>query len=56
MFLAGARWAREHRSLQALALEVLKELVPRTAGEAARLLDIGIKGETLQRGDEPDEP
>lgn len=50
---AKARWAKEYRAIQAVALKALRELEPKSAGEAARLLDIGIKGEMLQREDEP---
>jgi hypothetical protein len=53
---AKARWAKEYRALQATGLKALRELEPKTAGEAARLLDIGIKGEMLQREGEPDHP
>ena len=52
---ARARWAKEYRTLQAVALKALKTLKPRAAGEAARLLDLGIKGEMLQREEEKDE-
>jgi hypothetical protein len=50
---AQLRWAREYRTLQAVGLEALKTMRPRTAGEAARLLDLGIKGEILQREEDP---
>jgi hypothetical protein len=46
---ARARWAKEYRTLQAKGLKALGGLEPRSAGEAARLLDLGIKGERLQR-------
>jgi hypothetical protein len=49
---ARARWAKEYRTLQAAGLKGLKRLKPRTAGEAARIVDIGIKGERLQREEE----
>ena len=49
---ARARWAKEYRTLQAKGLKALAALEPRTAGEAARLLDIGIKGERLHREEE----
>jgi hypothetical protein len=49
---ARARWAKEYRTLQAKGLKALGTLEPRSAGEAARLLDIGIKGERLQREEE----
>ena len=49
---ARSRWAREFRTLQAVGLRALKTLKPRTAGEAARLIEVGIKGEfLLQRED-----
>ena len=53
---ARARWAKEFRTLQAVGLKALKTLKPRTAGEAARLVEVGIKGEVLQRTGETDEP
>jgi hypothetical protein len=53
---AQMRWAREYRTLQAVGLEALKTMKPRTAGEAARLLDLGIKGEMLQREDDSGKP
>jgi hypothetical protein len=46
---ARSRWAKEYRTLQAAGLKGLKTLKPKTAGEAARIVDIGIKGERLQR-------
>jgi hypothetical protein len=46
---ARVRWAKEYRAIQAAGLKGLKGLEPKTAGEAARLLDIGIKGEMLMR-------
>jgi hypothetical protein len=46
---AKARWAKEYRMLQAKGLKGLKKHEPRSAAEAARLLDLGIKGEMLQR-------
>jgi hypothetical protein len=49
---ARARWAKEYRTLQAKGLKALGALEPRSAGEAARLLDLGIKGERLQREEE----
>jgi hypothetical protein len=49
---ARARWAKEYRTLQAAGLKGLKTLKPKTAGEAARIVDIGIKGERLQREEE----
>jgi hypothetical protein len=49
---AHARWAKEYRTIQAAGLKALKKLEPRTAGEAARMVDIGIKGERLQREEE----
>jgi hypothetical protein len=49
---ARVRWAKEYRTLQAKGLKALTDLDPRTAGEAARLLDLGIKGERLQREEE----
>jgi hypothetical protein len=52
---AHVRWAREYRTLQAKGLKGLQTHEPRTAGEAARLLDLGIKGEMLQRGKEPED-
>jgi hypothetical protein len=52
---ARARWAKEYRTLQAVGLKSLRKLKPRTAGEAARIVDIGIKGELLQREEQDDE-
>ena len=52
---ARARWTREYRVLQSTALKGLRKLTPRTAGEAARILDLGIKGEKLQREEQEDE-
>jgi hypothetical protein len=49
---ARTRWAKEYRTLQAAGLKALKRLQPRTAGEAARLVDVGIRGEALQRENE----
>jgi len=49
---ARARWAKEYRTLQAKGLKALAALEPKTAGEAARLLDVGIKGERLHREEE----
>ena len=49
---ARTRWAKEYRTLQAKGLKALAALEPRTAGEAARLLDLGIRGERLQREEE----
>ena len=46
---ARARWAKECRTLQAVGLKALRILEPKTAGEAARLLEAGIRGEMLQR-------
>ncbi|GAG12998.1 unnamed protein product [marine sediment metagenome] len=51
---ARSRWAREYRTLQAAGLKAFKKLEPRTAGEAARIIDLGIKGEVMQREDEKD--
>lgn len=53
---ARVRWAKEFRTLQAVGLKALKTLKPRTAGEAARLVEVGIKGEVAQRAGEIDEP
>jgi hypothetical protein len=52
---ARARWAKEYRTLQAAGLKGLKTLKPKTAGEAARIVDIGVKGEKLHREDQNDE-
>jgi hypothetical protein len=52
---ARVRWAKEYRTLQAVGLKGLSKLQPRTVGEAARVVDIGIKGEMLQREEQEDE-
>jgi hypothetical protein len=52
---ARARWAKEYRTLQAVGLKGLGKLQPRTAGEAARIVDIGIKGEVVHREEQDDE-
>jgi hypothetical protein len=52
---ARARWAKEYRTLQAVGLKGLSKLQPRTAGEAARIVDIGVRGECAHREQQDDE-
>ena len=52
---ARSRWAKEYRTLQAVGLKGLGKLKPRSAGEAARIVDLGIKGEKLEREVQEDE-
>ena len=46
---ARARWAKTYRAMQAAGLKGLSKHAPRTASEAARMLDIGLKGEIATR-------
>ena len=52
---ARTRWAKTYRAMQATGLKGLNRLEPRTAGEAARILDLGLKGEMTQREEEQKE-
>jgi L-lactate utilization protein LutC len=52
---ARTRWAKEYRTLQAVGLKGLSKLQPRTAGESARILDLGIKGEKVHREEQDDD-
>jgi predicted nucleic acid-binding Zn ribbon protein len=52
---ARSRWAKTYRVMQAVGLKGLGKLRPRTAGESARILDLGVKGEKLEREVQDDE-
>lgn len=48
---ANLRHLREYQLLQTKGVQALKELSPRTAAEALSMVDVGIKGERLVRGE-----
>ena len=52
---ARSRWAKTYRVMQAVGLKGLGRLQPRTAGESARILDMGIRGEKSERFEQDDE-
>ncbi|MBE0566083.1 MAG: hypothetical protein IH621_09010 [Krumholzibacteria bacterium] len=47
----NARHLKEYQLLQTKGVQGLKELTPKTAGEAMSLVDVGIRGERLVRGE-----
>jgi len=47
----NTRHLREYQLLQSKGLQALKKLDPRTAAEALSMMDTGIKGERLVRGE-----
>lgn len=47
----NTRHLKEYQLLQNKGVQGLKDLAPKTAGEAMALVDVGIKGERLVRGE-----
>lgn len=47
----NTRHLREYQLLQTKGVQALKEIGPKTAGEALSMVDVGIKGERLVRGE-----
>ncbi|MBU2501970.1 hypothetical protein KJ682_11635 [bacterium] len=47
----NTRHLKEYQLLQSKGVQGLKDLAPKTAGEAMSLVDVGIRGERLVRGE-----
>lgn len=47
----NSRHLKEYQLLQNKGVQALRELAPRTAGEALQMVDVGVKGERLVRGE-----